>query len=26
VDRVARRLNISRVTAYNYLEQIRAAS
>lgn len=24
VDRVARRLNISRVTAYNYLEQIRA--
>jgi predicted transcriptional regulator YheO len=25
VDRVARRLNISRVTAYNYLEQIRAA-
>lgn len=26
VDRVARRLNISRVTAYNYLEQIRAAA
>jgi predicted transcriptional regulator YheO len=25
VDRVARRLGISRVTAYNYLEQIRAA-
>jgi len=26
VDRVARRLNVSRVTAYNYLEQIRAAA
>ena len=26
VDRVARRLNISRVTAYNYLEQIRSES
>ena len=26
VERVARRLNISRVTAYNYLEQIRANS
>ncbi|GAA5109516.1 helix-turn-helix transcriptional regulator [Pseudonocardia adelaidensis] len=25
VDRVARRLNVSRVTAYNYLEQVRAA-
>ena len=26
VDRVARRLNVSRVTAYNYLEQVRAAA
>ena len=26
VDRVARRLSVSRVTAYNYLEQIRAAA
>jgi predicted transcriptional regulator YheO len=26
VDRVARRLNVSRVTAYNYLEQIRGAA